>query len=309
MATPNSLFETTVPAEDLDPAYVHIRDHHACAEDRAYLDEAWHFFRAIADPHFHDQTQRKGSFQARMWELRLAWTLRNLGYDVFAKRPAGPDMSIYVGSTTVHIEAVAPQPSEALIVNAQQALVTCATVPEEAMILRATSVMSAKVESYRRYVETGIVAPDEPYVLAISGANIPQADMSDEVPWILKPLYGIGEMYMAIDIVGDDEPEFGWQCIPIRKTQKGAPVNSGIFMDSGTSELSAILFSPNHIKNRPEYSSRPPGDDIILAHNPFARNPLPLGLIPRGVEYGPRDGMIRLLSDWRQLVPTDDDAV
>lgn len=309
MKRPESLFETTVPASDLDPVYVHVRDHHACDDDRAYLEEAWRFFRDLADTHFHDQAQRIGHFQARMWELRLAWTLHKTGYEVFTKRPAGPDLSIRAGGTTIHVEAVAPQPNEALVANAKQLFTTCTGIPEEEMILRATGAVASKVETYQRYVNDGIVDKGEPYVLGISGANIFQAFISDEVPSILKPLYGIGEMYMAIDLVGDEQPEFGRQRVPIRRTRNGSPVNSGIFADNRTCEISAVLFSPHHIENRPEHFGRLPGDDFILAHNPFARNPLPVGLIPRGLEYGPRDGKLQLLNDWRNMQETEENAV
>jgi hypothetical protein len=298
--TEDSLFRTTVPECDLDPTYVRIRDFDECAGDREYLDRAWQFFRSLADTHFHDQAQRRGHFESRMWELRLAWTFNQLGFTISTVRPTGPDLKLTTAEgDLVHVEAVAPQPTQELLENERQSILDSAPIPEDAMILRATGVIKEKRESYRRHRGAGVIAPQDPYIVAISGANISQATMNDEIPWILKPLFGIGECYMSLDFFGRDDPTFGWQHVPIRATRQGSPIHAGLFADENANEVSAILFSPRCIECRPESFGKPCGDDFVLVHNPYAKNPVAVGILPCGVEFGPRENKLMLLNDWR----------
>jgi hypothetical protein len=168
------------------------------------------------------------------------------------------------------------------------------------MILRATSAIRAKRDQYRTHLDSGIVGADAPFVIAISGANIPQADITKGMPWILKPLFAVGDFFITVEIGSNSPPrESGYAVVSERTTARGSPVDSSLFMDDRASEISAILFSPHHIKNRPEFYGKPPGNDFLLIHNPFARNPLPVGFLKCGVEYGPRQGSVVLLRDWR----------
>src|SRR4051812_48963834 len=70
----SDLFQTTVAAEDLHPAYVHVRDHPRCTDTRRHLDTLWAKYRDLADPHFLDQFQQH--FPKRVWEMRLACALK-----------------------------------------------------------------------------------------------------------------------------------------------------------------------------------------------------------------------------------------
>ena len=294
----DSLFITTVEQDELDLAFVHIRDDPACADDRAYLEGAWAFYRPLADRHFHDQLQRQGQFQGRAWELRLAWTIHALGLVVTTRRPAGPDLTVS-SARDIHFEAVAPQPTGKLLENDRRARSGFAPVPESDMILRATSAIRDKRAQYRRHVESGAVRSDEPFVIAISGANISQATITKGVHWILKPLFAVGEFYVTVEIDRDGPGEKGYIPTPERRSSRGAPVDSALFMDNRASEVSAVLFSPHHIKNRPESVGRPPGSDFLIIHNPFAKNPLPRSLLACGREYDARGDELVLLNDWR----------
>lgn len=301
--TPDSLFATSLPDEELDAGYIRVRDDPAPI-DRQYVDEAWRFYQDMADAHFADQFPRKNHFQARAWELRLAWTLHQQGQKLSAIRPAGPDLTL--GSNIrIHFEAVTPNATEELLDNDRTAHAHPARVPEDAMILKATSVIQDKRKQYAAFTQKGIVARNEPFVIAICGANIPQATLSSGVPWIMKPLFALGREYVAVEIESDREPDWGIHHRPVRESARHSPVDAALFMDERCAEVSAILFSPHHLLNRPEYNGRTPGNDFITVLNPFARNPLPEDVIRSGIIYGPNEpgassGQIVVLKDFRQ---------
>ena len=46
------LFDTTISTDQLDPAYVYIRDGEYCVEVRNYLEALWKEFEPLADPDF-----------------------------------------------------------------------------------------------------------------------------------------------------------------------------------------------------------------------------------------------------------------
>src|SRR5262249_50062929 len=60
--------------------------------------------------------------------------------------------------------------------------------------LRCLSAISSKREQYRRALAAGLVEPDDGYAVAISGSQIPLADLDPEhkYPRIVKALFGIG---------------------------------------------------------------------------------------------------------------------
>ena len=283
MDPPTSLFDSSLDGEvkdgALDPVYLHVRDDEDCVDDRAYLDQIWNCFGIeCRDRHFATEFRLLGKFQARAWELRLGWALRDLGF-AFRWGGHGPDFSVSA-EKPFHIEAVAPAATEALTSNYEVARNWATTVPVNEIVLRYTGSIFSKLDTYSRYVARGMIRATDPYVIALSGANIPQASLSGSpFPWVLLPLFAIGQKE--------------------RRTSTGGRVSCDIFLESGQRQLSALIFAPHHIKNRPEHSGRPPGDDFLVVHNPHATNPLPRGTISRGREWAATETMPEMVADWR----------
>jgi hypothetical protein len=294
-----SLFDPALDVGDLDTTFVHIRDSEFCDDVRAYLDAAWAIFRDHADSNFATELRRPGCFQSRAWELRLAWTLRDLNLPFRGPKP-GPDFAIPLADRTVYVEAVAPHATDSLMANYEAAKRFGAAIPDAEIILRYTGAIVEKVRKFEEYRSTGIVGEKDPYVIALSGANIPQSSIEEwPFPRILKPLFAIGEAYLSVPVDGSGEVTQGIHRREIRQTSKGSPVSCRIFLQDGHRELSAVVFAPWDIKNSPESRERPPGNDFLVIHNPYAQNPLPAGFLPRGQEWAVRDGTVALVSDWR----------
>jgi hypothetical protein len=298
-----SLFDRALDSEPLDQTYLHVRDSKYCAGHRAYLDAAWATFREHADPEFATEFRRPGQFQGRAWELRIAWTLRDIGLDFSGPKP-GPDFAVSVKGRTVFLEAIAPQSTQELTANYEAATKFGAVVPDRQIILRYTSAIEEKMRKLFAYRSKGIVQPHEPYVIALSGANIRQSSIEEwPFPRILKPLFGIGEAYVSVPVGGHGESTTGIHRREQMTTANGGSVSCGLFLQNGHRDLSAVVFTPWDIKNRPESNGRPPGSDFVVVHNPHSANPIPEGMIPRGTEWNARDGNLELIADRRPTGP------
>lgn len=299
MKQPDSLFDRQLDSGTLDSTYIHVRDCESCEKDRAYLDAAWQVFRPHADVNFAKEFRRPKCFQSRAWELRLAWTLRDVGLSFSGPKP-GPDFAIQARNHTIFIEAIAPDATESLIANYEAARGSAACISDDEIILRYTAAISEKLRKLREYRRSGAVGHQDPYVIAISGANIPQSSIEARpFPRVLMPLFAIGEAYFGVPVDGSGKTTHGIHRQGERTTLNGSAVSCHIFLADGDRELSAVIFAAWDIKNRPEMYERPPGNDFTVVHNPYAENPIETGMIPRGREWAVRDGNLQLLKDWR----------
>jgi hypothetical protein len=294
------------PASELDPAYVHIRDDSDCKEDRQYLEGLWAEFLPYADHNFLDQFRRRGKFHSRVWEMRLTVVLKRLGLNVQpreARRGAGgPDIWI-AASPNIWIEAVAPMPNESLEQSYRLSLRQPTPTPEDEIILRYTQAFNEKWKQYGKYIspEKRIVKPEDSFVVAISGAQLPRPSAPGrygELPLIAKALYGIGDPYWEIEVATGRQLGAGFSHSPTRQKTKEAAVEADLFLSDKRAGISAVLYSPQHVKNRPEASGNIEGSDFRIFHNEFASVPLPRGLIKRGQEWATGDGMLRMLCNY-----------
>ncbi|HJX66681.1 MAG TPA: NAD(P)-dependent alcohol dehydrogenase [Polyangia bacterium] len=169
---PQPLFETTVPTSELDPVYVHIRDHVHCDDYRQYLEGLWAEYVPYADRNFLDQVQRRGQFHSRVWEMRLTVVLKRLGLAVAVRgSEAGPDIKIE-GTPTTWIEAVAPSTTDELERSRELALQGPTPAPEKQVVLRYTQALAEKWGKYLGYTKAGVVKPSDAFVIAVNAANL-----------------------------------------------------------------------------------------------------------------------------------------
>jgi hypothetical protein len=291
-----NLFETTVTTDSLDPTYVFLRDSEYCAEERDYLERLWREFEPAADLDFHQQMQMKGNFQGRMWEMRVAVVLKKIGLPVdLRRRKGGPDVLI-TSTPRVWIEAVAPHSTDFLNHNEEQARRSVARSPEAEVVLRYTQALKEKWDVYQRYVGSGVVHPEDAFVVAVSGANLHCPTSGAGPHWMAKPLYGLGDLVFQIEVgTGRDLGSY-WNSIHERHTSLGAPVDSNLFLSPKRGGLSAVLYAAHHVQNWPELNGREAGSDFRLFHNPFATTRLPVGYFQRGEDWGVADGFFRCLN-------------
>jgi len=228
--------------------------------------------------------------------MRLACILMDLGFTV--ESPAqGPDIRI-PGEPVVHIEAVAPATTDKLEANHRRARRSTTPIPQDETILRYTSSLQEKWNKYLKYRQTGLVGPSDAYVIALSAGNLHWASAGGGPPWILKPLFGLGRLYIEIEVGTGREVGGGYKDARTRYKQNKAPVEADLFLSEKRSGVSAVLFSPHHVKNRPEVFNRPEGSDLLLCHNPCTDVGLPEAFLGVGKEWAVKDGFLQIINDW-----------
>lgn len=292
---PSSIFFTTLPTDRLHPIFIHIRDSEACAEDRLYIEKMWAIFKPYADRNFHDQFQR--DFPSRVWEMRLACLLLDQNFKLESSG-FGPDLGIRVGGLAVWFEAIAPEPGTNELEIKLPRKDTLRRVPEELIFLRYTSALEGKYAKYCDYIKKGIVTSKDVFVIALSASKLPGVRQDDkDIPHIVKVLYGIGDPFFNIQTITGKIVDSGYTIREsIAKPISGTDIRTDWFLDKTHEGISAVLYEPDHIKNRPEVWGRSPDSNLILVHNLYASKMLPRSAIRVGNEWDCVDGKLKIIN-------------
>jgi len=274
-----------------------VRTAEGCAGDREYIDALWTEYEPLADKHFVGEFQR--DFHSRLWEMELAGMLQDLGLEP-KSAGKGPDLQIKLNGVKVWFEAVAPTRGERpdAVVDYDEG-----AFPDRAIELRYASAAQQKFDKWKSYLEDGIVNADEAFVIAISAAKLTPAHIEEpDRLRIANILFALGETIYSVPVSGDEPSEVTMQPRPYLRKHSGAPVESAFFLKPDYDAISAVLFSPNHLKNLPQSQGRPRGDDAFLLHNPNAQVPLAIGSIRVGRETWAEGNEFRC-KDWRRPRP------
>ena len=280
-------------------AYEHLRDSEHCASDRRYIRRMWARFCALGlgDPRFVERFPFE--CRARIWELHAAFVFDRWRWELVpSKRPgAGPDFGLVMrnGSEkrTMWIEATAPAPgtgsNRSGYVDVANGIQTANGAElQRTQSLRILQAIQEKIAQHSRWLAAGLVEPSDGFTIAISGSRWDGADLEDgggAPPVVARCLYGIGRptFSVAIDGTGRARPGEWTPGGEIEKqTASGIePIPGAPFLRGACPQVSAVLFCPNHIKNRPSRAGR----DFVLVHNPAATTVFPHGELKRGREF------------------------
>jgi len=258
-------------------------------EARANVERLWSFAHAYMDP---VAPQRASShFHPEFWELYLAASLLEFGIDLVsaAERPCRvPDFAIR--DPRVWVEAIAPGPGRGPNRVEESELGLVRPVPDEPIMLRLTHAIFQKCEKHKNYVDRGLVAESNPYVIALNAARIPSASKERMVPRIVRALFGIGPEIVLIDRHSGAIRQGGHGSKPLATKGSGHSVPMTFFLDERSSAVSAIIYSCVDAFNCPQH----PGDDMLIVHNPKARNKIGPNLIPCPYECVFDDNVVRV---------------
>ncbi len=275
------LFDPTIPASDL--IYIALRGYPHLADCRSHVEELWRRFAPLADPRFEQKIAVQ--FHPWYWEMYLGCLIQNAdlspislggrGPDFFVKLPSGKHFYIEArapGPGTTEDAVPEPEPFRSLIAG---------DVPVEKIVLRIRSAIEDKFKFYGKYLKENFMHADDPYVIAINPGIIEKAQIDEDPPFILQSVFPIGNL---MDTFDRNDPEFrdiryGTRWVINKK--KGSPVRTDVFLDSTYSGISAVLFSNAYALALP----RPTGTEVVLVHNPKARNPIERGMLKVGREY------------------------
>jgi hypothetical protein len=269
--------------------YAHLRDDEDCAEDRAFVNAQWRVFRelGLGDPDLVERFPLECG--SRIWEIQVATTLASWGWKVVPPRAlgAGPDFGISLpDGGTAWVEATAATAGSEEVggipnrdkVRAPPGRVLRGHEIDRTIMLRYLGAIDEKRKQYARWAAKGVIDGRDGFVIALSGAMVPEAifELSAKPPRIVSALFGIGDLVVSVPVDDASVGTIGFDGRDAVLKQNGSSVSARLFADALAPELSAVLFSRHYLKQRPELQGRPPGYGYVLALNPGARVKFPL---------------------------------
>lgn len=269
-------------AEGQSDAYRNLRDADWNAPLRAFAEQLWERFRPNAEPAFRDELAR--AFHQRYWEMYLGCGLLNVGLVLAPKPPAGPDFKIQTRDRLIWIEATVPKAGTGADAVPDYASGKAEQVPVEKILLRLRSAIEDKYRNLLRYQEKKIVSADDCVVVAVNGGLIPHSILETDPPRILSALFPLGDRFVTIDRSTLEIVDTGFRYRGRLIKQSGSEVRTTLFASEDYAYLSAVLYSNSDAGNHPAEVANI-GSDFTIIHNPFAKNPIPCGVLPSGRDY------------------------
>lgn len=226
-------------------------------------------------------------------EALLAAHLRHVGLDPAPSPGGGPDFLVIENGRKIWIEVICPEPtgvpSDWLTFESGKGV----TFPHEPILLRWTSAIKEKAEkligslngSATGYIEKGIVASGDSYVIAVNGRQLRNGPFSalfgiSQFPFAAEAVFAIGPYQITIDRDTMKQTGGEHQHCPLISKPKGAPVPAYTFLDKRFQPISAVwavdVDGTSAIGN---------AEPMVVIHNPNAVSPIPTGFLPAQEEY------------------------
>lgn len=244
----------------------------------------------LADSNFTDElcSGSEQRFWSRVSEALLAARLRNIGLTPEPSQRGGPDFSVIEGGRKIWIEVICPEPTGVPSDWLEPEMGTVISFPHEQILLRWTSAIKEKTEKLlgsKGYIEKGIVASGDAYVIAVNGRQLrsgpfPELLGISQFPFAVEAVFAVGPYQIEIDRDTLKQTGTGYQHRPLISKPKGEPVPAYTFLDARFQRISAIwavdIDGTSAIGN---------SEPMAVVHNPNAVNPISTGFLPAHDEY------------------------
>jgi hypothetical protein len=144
-------------SEDL--AYKNVRDSPHHEDTRQFISNLWKRYKLFSDPHFREDA--KNHFLERFWEMYLAVTFIERGFNIRRVGHEGPEFFIDRGNKKIWVEAVVPGAGDGPDRVLEPESGVAYEVPTEKILLRFTQALAEKSKKYKEALQKGIVSPDD----------------------------------------------------------------------------------------------------------------------------------------------------
>ena len=275
------------PADD--PAYVNVRDLSHLAAYRAFTESLWPHYKHLADDHF--LADARNHFLQRFWEMYLACTLIDRGFELHRHGGEGPEFFFNDGAKRVWVEAIAPTAGTGADKVPATVPGECFTTPVDKIVLRFTSALHDKRKKVEIAMAKSIVKRDDAVLLALNSRAIPHAPYGAEMPYIVKAMLPFGALTIGIDRQTRKAVETYHQYRPELLKSNQSPVSTMPFLDPAYSMFTGVIHSGVDCANRPDEM----GKDFYLLHNPTAAHSLSPQLFSWGRQVRYVDGALEEL--------------
>ena len=282
-----------IPLFDADPTggvlYQACRDHESKRDIREKLERSWeqHWQRCPEKPKQFVKEFRK-NFHSRSWELFLLSVLADAGLTLERTQAKGPDICVRLASgKRCWIEAVAPTPGteDNAVFQRPEGNWRGILPKDNNLILRYRTGLEAKLNKLDQYKASGIVGPDDAYVVALYPGDIVDSDLYDmELPALARAVFPIGETVLKVPVYRDGpmtlETPVRENVTKVNKQRTVSTVSTRFFLEPRTEFISGVLFVGQTIYN----ISWSAAESLHMIHRPNAKVPLPNGTIPSRCE-------------------------
>ena len=268
-----------VDGANLDRGFMNLRAAESRIEQQLHdqIEVMWATYEPYADPDFPQGFAR--DVDGRFWEMYLGCTLIEAGRTLLPvadrQRQGGqPDLCVLDEGRRIWIEAIAPDegaPGPDQIVrpipmNQGGGLVAA---PIRQAQLRTSGAFWTKAQKIARYIEQGVIAPEDSRIVAISASRFGVYVAEQPLPLIMTTLFPIGDAYITIDRATGDVVEEGFHAAPLIARERN-PIPRTAFLDERFADVSGVIWSRVGLGNLSR-QVRP----ITYLHNPLAQVPLP----------------------------------
>jgi hypothetical protein len=292
MARAGDLFQS---GDAPDRAYCNLRDSAEGAEWRAFCESLWKRYQPYADNHFLDEIRIQ--FHQRFWEMYLAVTFLDRGYELHRHKDGGPEFGIDIGDRRYWLEAIAPNPGEGpdAVPQLEYNVPAGSIVPQKQIILRLMNALAAKRTKWKKDLDGGLVSERDGFVIAMNGRAMRWAGFGAEMPYIVKGIYGFGNLAVTFDRRTLEVVDTKHLHRPTIAKASGSGVSAQPFAARECPEVSATLYSNVDAVNLPGVL----GADFMMLHNLEPNVPLQLGALRFYREYW-IDGDQLTMKDWSE---------
>lgn len=270
-----------------------------CQKIRDKIANACNAFVAsgLADANFTKElcSGSEQRFWSRLSEALLATHLREMGLDLSPSKNGGPDFLLLENGNKIWIEVICPEPTGVptdWLTSKPNKEFKVITFPHEQILLRWTSAIKEKAEKLlgrpdgtKGYIEKGIVASGDAYVIAVNGCRLSNYTVSalfgiSQFPFAVEAVFAIGPYKITINRETMETIDTGHQHRPMISKHSGAPVPSYTFLDPRFKPISAIWAAD--VKGQSAIGYPEP---MAVIHNPNADIRIPTGFLPAHDEY------------------------
>lgn len=250
----------------------------------------------LADANFSKElcSGSEQKFWSCVSEALLAASLSEVGLAPKPSQGGGPDFLMIENGRNIWIEIICPEPKgvplDWLTIKLDM---TPVSFPHEQILLRWTSAIKEKAEKLigsfdgriKGYIEKGIVASGDAYVIAVNGCQLrngpfPTIEGISQFPFAVEAVFAVGPYQITINRDTLKKTGSGHQHRPLLSKPKGAPVPTDTFHDEKFLPINAIWAVD--VKGTSAIGNLEP---MAVIHNQNAVNPIPIGYLPAYDEY------------------------
>lgn len=264
------------------------------------LQEMWERYEPYADPDFRHGFAR--DVDGRFWEMYLGCTLLEAGRTLLPvverEREGGqPDLCVLENGRRIWIEAITPdegapgpdQIARPVPLNEGGGLFAA---PIRQAQLRTSGAFWTKAQRIARYLEQGVIVPEDTRIIAISASRFGVYVAEQPLPLIMTTLFPIGDAYITIDRETGNVVEEGFHPAPFIDRERN-PIPRTAFLDERFADISGVIWSRVGLGNLSR-KTRP----LTYVNNPLAQVPLATNwgvwdrefvITPRGDEWEAND--------------------